>query len=106
MNEQGVVMDSLRAQLIAMGCDASKFDDKQVKDVARVLHLEVPPEPRQVKIVKNEKNGLMYVSTDAYVVPSKTPGKQGTARPLYLRVEAIDQAIEDLLLAKGLLATK
>ena len=91
----------LRTQVAtALGCDPAKLTDQMVKEIARSLKLAVP---REVKIVQND-NGHMYVSTEAFTVPGKTADKPAQARPIYLRVEALDQAIEDLLAAKGILA--
>lgn len=92
-------MESIREQLKAMGVDTTAMNDDTVRNVAKALKLDLP---RQVEIV--DYKGARYVKTENFSVPSR-PGqdKPGSARNLFLRVEAIDQAIADLLAAKGLL---
>lgn len=92
-------MEAIRSQLLALGVDASKMDDDTIRAVAKAMKIAVP---RQVEIV--EYKGARYVKTENFAVPGREANKPGTARNLFLRVEAVDQAIEDLLAAKGLLA--
>ena len=95
-------MESVRAQLLAMGVDTAKLDNAQVKDIARALKV---PVPREIEIL--EYKGAQYVKTDGYPVPARDgSGKITLARNLFVRVEALDDAIQDLITAKGLLAKK
>ena len=95
-------MEAIRTQLLALGVDASKFDDETVRKIAKAMNIAVP---RQVEIV--EYKGARYVKTENFAVPGrKENDKPGTARNLFLRVEAVDQALADLLEAKGLLTPK
>ena len=100
-------MDQIKTQLLALGINTDKMDEAQLRGVAKAMNIKCPPKPRQVKIVKNDKNGYMYVSTDAYTnLPGKSADKESSGRPLYIRVETLDDAIADLVAAKGLLQTK
>jgi len=91
-------MEGIREQLKAKGVDTTGMDDTTVRNVARALKLDLP---RQVEIV--DYKGARYVKTENFAVPGREANKAGTARALFLRVEAVDQAIADLLAAKGLL---
>ena len=51
-----------------------------------------------------ESSETNNTKTDNFAVPGREAGKAGTARGLFLRVEAIEQAIADLTAAKGLLS--
>ena len=91
-------MEELKNTVTAMGVDCTKLSDEQVRNVAKALGL---PTIREVEI--KEHNGAMYVVTEGYSVPHKNaPGKTQTARGLFLRVEAIPQALADLKAAMGL----
>jgi hypothetical protein len=104
-------MDKLREVLAQAGVSRSaldKMDEAQVKQLARALKIDPTPFlPRNVKIEEG-KNGARYVVTEGFAVPKfkdkkAVTGENSLAKNLYLRVEAIDQAIEDLLAAKALI---
>lgn len=97
-------MEALRSELKALGVDCTNMDDATVKNVAKALKLQVP-QTHDVSIVeyttKSGRKGL-YVKTDPYVIGERN-GKPDTAQGLFIRVEAIDAIIADLMAAKGLL---
>ena len=104
-------MDKLRELLSKSGISSSaleKMDESQVRQLAKALKIDPTPFlPRNVKIEEG-KNGARYVVTDGFSVPKLKDkklvvGENSLAKNLYLRVEAIDQAIADLVAAKGLL---
>jgi uncharacterized Ntn-hydrolase superfamily protein len=103
MKGKGKSMSDVRSKLMEAGLKLEGLTDEQVKALAKVLNLEVP---RQVQIVEyTSKRGRTanYVKTDAFVISKNAEGKAETAQGLFLRVEAIDQAIADLQKAKDLL---
>lgn len=100
-------MSDLRNQLVEAGIAqevVDTFGNDQCKAVARSMGIAVA---REVEI--KDHKGAKYVVTESFEVPKydtegkAIEGKTSQARNLFLRVEAIDQAIEDLLAAKGLL---
>ena len=91
-------MEAIRNQLAALGVAVEKMDDDTIRAVAKAMKLELP---RQVKLV--DYKGAKYIQTENFVVPGKDASKPGTARSLFLRVEAVEQAMADLTAAKGLL---
>ncbi len=100
-------MSDLRTQLVEAGIAPNVVEsmgEDQLKNVARSMGISLP---REVEI--KDHKGAKYVVTDSFTVPKYdnegkvVEGKTSQARNLFLRVEAIDQAIEDLLAAKGLL---
>ncbi len=99
-------MEQLKEALVGCGVAADTLDgmDKtQIKNLAKAFNLN-PAEflPRNVEIT--EYKGAQYIKTEGFPVPHKSdPKKSATAKNLFLRVEAVDQAITDLLVAKGLL---
>lgn len=107
-SSKGVIMETIRAQLTALGVDNSAMDDATARNVAKALKLDVP-NVHEVSIVeyttKGGRTGL-YCKTDAYVVGTNKNGKPDTAQGLFVRVEALDAIIADLQIAKGLLGKK
>lgn len=104
-------MEELKKRLLARGVGPTaleKMDEEQLYGLAKAFGLEVAAyEPRDIRI-ETGKNGAKYVVTDAYPVPKYRNQKQvgdelSLSRNLYVRVEAIDQIISDLMKAKGLL---
>jgi uncharacterized circularly permuted ATP-grasp superfamily protein len=100
-------MQSVREQLQARGIPTESFDDEQVAKVARAIGgITFPPKERKVQVVEyTNKAGHkgQYVKTDPIPLGVKANGKTESAQGLFLRVEALDQCIEDLLAAKALL---
>ena len=108
-------MERLKEALVEAGISSEALngmDEDKLKGLARAMGLNLAEFlPREVQIVTNDKNGARYVQTENFVVPkfrNKKPveGETSQARNLYMRVEAIDQAISDLLRAKELLSTE
>jgi len=92
--------------LAERGIKTDSLDEDQVRNVARAMGLD-PGEylPRSVKIEpytnkKNETN--TFVKTESFVIGRNKNGTAKMARGLFLRVEALDQAIADLQAARGL----
>lgn len=96
-------MDNVRTQLEALGISTKALSDDQVKAIAKAMKVAMP---REVQIVPY--NGADYVKTEGFAVPHKSgdASKTQQARGLFVRVEALDQAIEDLQAAKASLAKK
>ena len=96
-------MEALKAQLKAMGIPVDKLTDEKLCDVAKALGFKLP---RKVEVVqytgKASGKTETYIKTGNYAIENGTE-KPGTAKGLFLRVEVIDSAIEDLFLAKDLL---
>jgi hypothetical protein len=86
------------------GMDTKNLSEDQIMSVARALNLELP---LQVSIVEyTDKRGRTadYVKTSNFPIGAGKDGKAVTARGLFLRVEAVDLALEALQSAKALLA--
>lgn len=102
-------MEKLLEALSEKGVDASAMDEAQVRKVAKALGVDpIDYLPREVEIKqhtnkRDETN--QFVATEAFVVGRKKDGTAQTVRGLFLRTEALDQAIEDLQRAKGMLAS-
>ena len=101
-------MEKIRADLTAKKIDCSSMSDKEVRGVARALGFaNVPTDPvaHNVEIVESTPEGKTtprkYVKTGSFVI--NQGGKDEVSRGLYLRVEHINQAIEDLQKARELL---
>ncbi len=104
-------MEKLKEALTAQGVareTLDKMDEAQIRGLAKAFSLDPHAFlPRKVKI-ETGANGAQYVVTEGYSVPKfqnkkAVDGQSSLARNLYVRAEAIDQIIEDLLVAKGLL---
>lgn len=99
-------MDKLIAKMQELGISVNDgMTDDQIQSVAKAVGLE-PLEyvDRNVEIVDytNKRNQTnKFVSTPAFILGKDKDGKTKTTRGLFLRVEALDQAIEDLLAAKA-----
>jgi len=97
-------MNKLQKKLIKAGFPVEGMDEKQLKSIARAANIEIPRE--DVQIVEYTPKGgdepARYVKTSPFVI-GKKDGKNVNAKGLFLRVEAIDQAMEELARAKGLL---
>lgn len=103
-------MDKLLEALAEKGIQTDALDEDQVRGVAKAMGID-PADylPRSVKIVpytNKRKETNTFVSTDAFTVGRKEDGSAKTVRGLFLRVEALDQAIADLQAARGLVATE
>ena len=101
-------MEKIRAELAAKKVDCSSMSDKEVRGVARALgfaNVPADPQSRKVEIVESTPEGKTtprkYVKTSSYVINQN--GKDETSRGLYLRVEFVSAAIEDLQKALELL---
>lgn len=87
--------------------DGSTMSEEQLLKVAKSLGLD-PLDflPREVKVVpytNKRKQTNQFVQTPPFVVGRKDDGTAQTVRGLFIRVEALDQAIADLTAARGLL---
>ena len=98
-------MEELLAVLSEKGVDASGMDQEQLRKVSKALGVDpVDYLPREVKVVpytNKRKETNQFVETSAFVVGRKKDGTTQTVRGLFLRVEALDQALEDLKAARG-----
>ena len=101
-------MESLLEALAAKGIDASAMSEEQIRKVAKAVGVDpLDHLPREVKVVpytNKRKETNQFVETSPFVVGRKADGTAQTVRGLFLRVEALDQAISDLQAARGLLA--
>jgi len=101
-------MDKLIEAMQALGISVNEdMTSEQIQKVAKAVGLE-PLEyvEREVKIVpytNKRKETNTFVETPPFVVGKDANGKSRTIRGLFLRVEALDQAIEDLTAARDLL---
>ena len=98
-------MDKLLEALASRGVDASSMTDDQIRKVAKAVGLDpIDYLPREVEVVDyTNKRGETnkFVSTPSFVVGRKDDGSAQTVRGLFLRVEALDQAIADLQAARA-----
>lgn len=101
-------MQQLKNELVKIGIGLeilNKMTDAEIRNTAKSLKVTAPRDnPR----IETGKNGARYVVTDGFPVPKyqgKQPvtGETSMAKNLYIRVEAIDQAIADLQAAKAML---
>ena len=103
-------MESLLEALAAKGIDASAMTEEQIRKVAKAVGVDpLDHLPRDVKIVpytNKRKETNQFVETAPFVVGRKADGTAATVRGLFLRVEALDQAISDLQAARGLLPSE
>ena len=104
-------MEKLIAVLAEKGFNiTADMDEEQILKVAKAVGVEpLDYIERQVKIVPyTNRRGMAYrfVETPPFVVGKSVDGKTRTTRGLFLRVEALDQAIADLTSARELLSTK
>lgn len=102
-----IVEKSIRKLVAEAGMNpevVEMMEDQQVRDVAKSLGIDVP---REIEI--REHKGAMYIVTEPVEVPRVNArgecvkGKTTVTRGLFLRVEALDQQLEDLQRAKRLL---
>lgn len=97
-------MESLLKALAEKGVDASSMTPEQVKKVAKAVGVDpLDHLPRDVEIVdytNKRKETNKFVQTPSFVVGRKDDGTAQTVRGLFLRVEALDQAIVDLQAAR------
>jgi len=98
-------MDKLLEALAEKGVDASSMTKEQTLKVAKAVGLDpVNFLDREVNIVpytNKRKETNQFVETSPFVVGQKADGTAQTVRGLFLRVEALDQAIADLQAAKA-----
>ena len=103
-------MESLLKALAEQGVDASSMPEEQVLKVARAIGIDPDDHLPRAEVVvgpytNKRKQTNNFVQTDAFVVGHDEKGKAIKVRGLFLRVEALDQAISDLQAARGLLAS-
>ena len=101
-------MEELLSALAEKGVDASGMDEEQLRKVSKALGVDpIDYLPREVKVVPytNKRHQTnQFVETPPFVVGRKDDGAAQTVRGLFLRVEALDQAITDLQAARGLVS--
>lgn len=86
------------------GMSTDGLSEDQIIQIGKTLNLEVPLRVEVVEYTpkgKNAKTGH-YVKTSGFPV-TDADGNSFEARGLFLRVEAVDQAIEALQTAKAML---
>lgn len=104
-------MEKLLKALSEAGIDLPEgTEDAQVQSVAKAMGLD-PDDfiPRQVEIVKytnKRKETNTFVKTPSFFVGVNEKGKKVKVQGLFLRVDALDQAIADLTEARDILQTK
>lgn len=86
-------MQELTEAIQSKGFPTEGLDEKQIRELGRVLKLELPPKERTVEIT--EYKGRRYLKTDGYVI-GEEGGKPVTARGLFLEVRALEQARADI----------
>lgn len=99
-----MTFEGLVSAIQKTGMSVDGLNDEQIIAVGRALNLELP---LRVSIVEyTDKRGRTgeYVKTDNFPI-GVVDGKPLTARGLFLRVEAVDAALEALQSAKALLAS-
>jgi hypothetical protein len=104
-------VDKLKELLAARGiakAALNKMDAPQLCNLAKAFNIDPGPfAPREVRLEVG-KTGAKYLVTDGFPVPKYKDGKPvegqtSLCKNLYLRVEAIEQAIADLTEARNLL---
>jgi hypothetical protein len=100
-------MEELLTALAEKGVDASNLTEEQIQKVSKAVGVDpIDYLPRDVKVIpytnKREETN-QFVQTPSFVVGRKDDGTARTVRGLFLRVEALDQAISDLQVARGLI---
>ena len=104
-------MEKLLAVLAEKGFNITEaMDEEQIFKLAKAVGVEpLDYIPREVKVVpytNKRRETNRFVETPPFVVGKSVDGKTRTTRGLFLRVEALDQAIADLTSARELLTTK
>ena len=104
-------MEKLIAVLAEKGFNiTADMDEEQILKVAKAVGVEpLDYIPREVKVVSytNKRNQTnQFIETPPFVIGKSADGKTLKTRGLFLRVEALDQAIADLTSARELLSTK
>jgi hypothetical protein len=103
-------LNTLKQLLAEKGVSRSFLDTAEVdmlKGISKAFNIDPTPYlPRDVRLEVSKKTGATYAVVDGYPVPKikngKSTGEVGLARGIYVRVEAIDNIIKDLLVAKGM----
>lgn len=97
-------MDRLLAALAEKGIRLEGVSDQEIVKIAKGVGIEpLDHLDREVEVVdytnkRGERN--MFVKTPRFVVGRKDDGTAVTVSGLFLRLDALDQAIEDLQAAK------
>jgi len=103
-----VNFEKLNEALAEQNIRLTGCSDKEVLAVAKSVGLDVNDftthtvEITEYTNKRDETN--TFVKTSKFITGRKENGKAATVQGLFLRVEIIDQAIEDLLKAKELLS--
>jgi len=86
------------------GMSTDGLSEDQIIKIGKTLNLEVPLKVEVVEYTPKGKNSTkgLYVKTSGFPV-TDSEGNRFEARGLFLRVEAVDQALEALQTAKALL---
>ena len=100
-------MDSLLAALAEKGIKLQGVSDEEIVKVAKGVGIEpLDHLPRKVEIIDyTNKRGETnkFVTTPPFIVGRKDNGLASTVRGLFVRVDCLDQMIEDLQAARELL---
>lgn len=98
-----MTFEGLKEAIQATGMATEGLSDEQIVKVGRALGLETPLTVEIVEYTPKGKNATPgnYVKTSNFPV-TDSKGTKFDARGLFLRVEALDQAIEALQQAKAL----
>jgi hypothetical protein len=101
-------MKELREKISATGFDTSNIDDDMLRQLAKAVGLKAPPAPK-AELVEYTSNGTgkvgIYVKTPN-VMFQDAKGAKDSARGAFVRVEAVEQMIEDLKLGLELARKK
>ena len=101
-------MEKLLEALKAANLDVpADLDDKQILAVAKAMGID--PDDHMDRVVEvvdytnKRKETNKFVKTPSFVVGVNEKGKKIKVQGLFLRVDALDQAIEDLINARELI---
>lgn len=99
------LLEALKAKGAVLAPDT---DEKTIKKVARSMGIDwkehVGRQPaRLVEHTNKRKETKLFIETDPFVIGRDSKGKIQTARGLFLRADALDQYIDDLVQARELL---
>lgn len=98
-----MTFDGLVEAIKKTGMSTEGLSDDQILRVGRALNLELPLRVSIVEYTDKRGRTADYVKTDNFPIGADEKGNPVTAKGLFLRVEAVDAAIEALHTAKALL---
>lgn len=99
------LLEAIKAKGAVLAPDT---DEKTIKKVARSMGIDwkehVDRQPARLVKHTNKRNETnLFIETDPFVIGRNSKGKIQTVRGLFIRVDALDQCIDDLVQARELL---